>query len=141
MLNGYINPAPRDFVGNFPLEAPEAIAIYDYITSNNFSLMLTYHTQGAVIYWQFLDYMPTGSKLYGNVFSKVSGYTLEETPYASSFAGLKDWYIQTYNKPGYTIEAGIGTNPLPISDFDKIYNDNLGILVYGTLPPNLIKEV
>ncbi len=103
--------------------------------------MLSYHTQGEVIYWQFLDYIPTNSRLFGNLFSKVSGYALEETPYASSFAGLKDWYIQTYNKPGYTVEAGKGTNPLPISNFDKIYNDNLGILVYGALPPNLIKDV
>lgn len=42
---------------------------------------------------------------------------------------------------GYTIEAGIGTNPLPISDFNKIYNDNLGILVYGALPTNLINSI
>ena len=30
---------------------------------------------------------------------------------------------------GYTIEAGIGENPLPISQFDEIYNDNIGILI------------
>ena len=30
---------------------------------------------------------------------------------------------------GYTIEAGIGENPLPISQFDEIYGDNVGILV------------
>lgn len=34
---------------------------------------------------------------------------------------------------GYTIEAGIGENPLPISQFDKIYRDNLGILVLGAV--------
>ena len=38
-----------------------------------------------------------------------------------------------FNRPGYTIEAGRGTNPLPISQFDKIYADNLGILVYGAM--------
>ena len=34
-------------------------------------------------------------------------------------------------KPGYTIEAGIGQNPLPISQFNEIYQDNLGILILG----------
>ena len=34
---------------------------------------------------------------------------------------------------GYTIEAGLGENPLPISQFDKIYRDNLGILVLGAV--------
>ena len=128
---GYISPAPRDFVGNYPLEAPETLAIYDFTISHNFNLMITYHTQGEVIYWQFLDYMPPNAREIGEKFSSLSGYPLENTPYSSSFAGFKDWFIQSFNKPGYTIEAGLGVSPLPISQFDTIYNDNIGILVYG----------
>ena len=60
-----------------------------------------------------------------------AGYLLANVPYNSSFAGYKDWFIQDYNKPGFTIEAGLGNNPLPISQFDKIYHDNLGILILG----------
>jgi len=41
--------------------------------------------------------------------------------------------LQQYRRPGYTIEAGIGTNPLPISQFDEIYADNIGILVLGAV--------
>ena len=44
-------------------------------------------------------------------FSIASGYKLASTPYNSSFAGYKDWFIQNYNKPGFTVEAGIGENP------------------------------
>ena len=69
----------------------------------------------------------------GNQFARVSGYSLEETPYNSSFAGYKDWFIQDYNRPGYTVEVGEGDNPLPISQFDEIYNDILGILVLGAV--------
>ena len=126
---GYISPAPRDFVGNYPLEAPESLAIYDFTNSDTFNLILTYHTQGEVIYWQFLDYNPPNSRKIGETLSKVSGYSLEETPYNSSFAGFKDWFIQNFNKPGYTIEASLGTNPIPISQFDKIYNNNIKLLV------------
>ena len=64
-------------------------------------------------------------------FAAVSGYKVEETPLASGYAGYKDWFIMYYNRPGFTIEAGLGTNPLPISDFDRIYEDNKGILLGG----------
>lgn len=66
-------------------------------------------------------------------FSIASGYKLASTPYNSSFAGYKDWFIQNYNKPGFTVEAGIGENPLPLSQFDKIYNDIIGILILGAI--------
>ncbi len=126
---GYTSYAPRDFVGDSPLEAVEAIALYDFTMNHNFELMLTYHSQGEVIYWKFLDYNPPNALEIGETFSSLSGYSLEDTPYASSFAGFKDWFIQTYNLPAYTMEVGLGTNPLPLSQFDTIYQDNIGILV------------
>jgi len=56
---------------------------------------------------------------------------VEETPIASGYAGYKDWFIQNYNRPGYTIEVGQGINPLPITQFAQIYQDNVGILLGG----------
>ena len=41
--------------------------------------------------------------------------------------------IQNYNQSEYTIEAGIGENPLLLSQFDKIYNDNIGILLLSVV--------
>ena len=58
---------------------------------------------------------------------------MEDVPYESSFAGFKDWFIQDFHRPGFTIEAGSGRNPLPIAQFDTIYRDNLGILVTAAL--------
>ena len=58
---------------------------------------------------------------------------MEITPSESANAGYKDWFIKQYNRPGYTIEAGIGTNPLPLSQFNRIYNDNIGILTLGAI--------
>jgi g-D-glutamyl-meso-diaminopimelate peptidase len=130
---GFTSPAPRDFVGEGPLSEPESIALYKFTKAHNFKLVIAYHTQGEVIFWQFQNYMPDGSLQIGNLFANASGYSLEDTPYNSSFAGYKDWFIQDYNRPGYTVEAGLGENPLPISQFDKIYNDNIGILLLGAI--------
>lgn len=130
---GFDKPAPRDFVGYGPLTAPEAVALYNFTLRHNFNLMITYHTQGRVIYYQYQDQTPPNSKEIAEKFSEVSGYTLEEVPKNSSFAGYKDWFILYYNKPGFTIEVGLGTNPIPISQFAGIYRENLGILVLGML--------
>ena len=128
---GFTTPAPRDFVGSAPLEALESKALYDFTLAHNFQLILAYHTQGEVIYWKYQDYEPEGSRRIANYFGYVSGYTVEETPFASGNAGYKDWFIQQYNRPGYTIEAGMGVNPLPMTQFPKIYQDNRGILIGG----------
>lgn len=119
--------------GHGPLVAPEAIALYNFTRFHNFRLILAYHTQGQEIYWQFQNYAPTEAEEIGETFANASGYRLADVPFASSFAGYKDWFLQEYRRPGYTIEAGIGNNPLPISQFDEIYNDNIGILVLGAI--------
>lgn len=63
--------------------------------------------------------------------AEASGYKLTDVPYESSFAGYKDWFLQKYRRPSYTVEAGIGESPLPLSQFNEIYNDNIGILIIG----------
>ena len=130
---GITSPAPADFVGASPLSAPESRAMYDYTLSVDPALILAYHTQGEVIYWRFTDYEPAGAYEIGRAFSQLSGYALEDTPFVSGFAGYKDWFIQNYDRPGYTIEAGLGENPLPLSQFDRIYEANLPILTLGSL--------
>lgn len=130
---GFISPAPRDFVGFGPLTEPESLALYNFTLRHNFRLILAYHTQGNVIYWQFKDFASAEAKTIGNQFARVSGYSLEDVPYNSSFAGYKDWFLQEYRRPGYTIEVGLGTNPIPISQFDEIYNSNIGILLLGAV--------
>lgn len=126
---GFTSPAPRDFVGEEPLSAPESLAVYNFTVMHSFKLTLSYHTQGRVIYWKYLNYLPKNSYKIAQSLSEVSGYEVSLTPAMSAYAGYKDWFIQAFDKPGYTIEAGIGENPLPLSQFDEIYNDNIGIMV------------
>lgn len=126
---GYTRPGPRDYVGRAPLDQRETRALAGYTEYIDPALVLAYHSQGKEIYWQFLDYTVPGARELGERFAQASGYTLAQTPYASSFAGYKDWFIQNFRRPGYTIEVGEGTNPLPLSQFDEIYRANLPIMV------------
>ena len=130
---GVISPAPGDFVGEAPLTAPESRALYDYTRAFDPALTLSLHTQGEVIYWKYLDVEVPGAQEIAALFADLSGYTAEDTPFASGFAGYKDWFIQDYRRPGFTLELGRGVNPLPISDFDAIYERVRGILILGAL--------
>ena len=130
---GYDRPAPRDYVGRAPLNQRESIVLAEYTETVDPALVLAYHTQGKVIYWQFRDYQVPGARALGEEFARLSGYELAEVPYESSFAGYKDWFIQNFRRPGFTIEAGAGENPLSIEQFPEIYRDNLGILVTAAL--------
>jgi len=125
---GFTRPGPRDFVGLGPLTEPESQALYRFTLSRRFQLILAYHTQGEVIFWKYRDYEPPRSHEIALAFSDASGYAIEETPFGSGNAGYKDWFIQTYNLPGYTIEAGLGESPLLLCDLSKIYADNIGIM-------------
>ena len=125
---GFTRPGPRDYVGRSPLSQPEARALADYTEAVDPALVLAYHSQGKEIYWQFEDIEVPGARQLGEAMSEASGYTLADVPYNSAFAGYKDWFIQEFRRPGYTIEAGLGVNPLPLTQFDEIYADNLPIL-------------
>ena len=130
---GFTRPGPRDYVGRAPLTQRESAALATFTEEIDPDLVLAYHTQGKVIYWQFRDFEIPGARELGEEFARLSGYALEDTPYESSFAGYKDWFIQDFRRPGYTIEAGSGENPLPLEQFPEIYRDNLGILVTAAL--------
>ena len=130
---GFTTPGPRDYVGRAPLDQLETKALAGYTEFLDPALVLAYHSQGKEIYWQFKDYEIPGAKELGEEFARISGYELTEVAFNSSFAGYKDWFIQQFRKPGYTIEVGEGENPLPLSQFDEIYRDNLGILVTAAL--------
>ena len=130
---GFTRPAPRDYVGRAPLNQLETQALAGYTEYIDPELVLAYHSQGKEIYWQFMNYEIPEAEVLGQQMAQASGYTLAEVPYASGFAGYKDWFIQNFRRPGYTIEVGEGTNPLPLDQFDEIYRDNVPILTIAAL--------
>lgn len=130
---GITGPAPRDYGGPAPLSEPESTAMVNFTNQHNFRLVIAYHTQGKVIYYRFEDLAPAESLTIAQLFSRVSGYSISENPGEASYAGYKDWFIQQFRKPGFTIELGEGINPLPLSQFPEIYNDNEEILLLGGL--------
>ncbi|GAA0082715.1 peptidoglycan-binding protein [Clostridium sporogenes] len=130
---GVYGPGPTRYGGPYPESEPESRNVADFTRRHNFRLILAYHSQGEVIFWTYRDIIPPGAREIGELFSKVSGYELSEPYGIASYAGYKDWFISEYRRPGFTIEVGKGTNPLPISQFDEIYKDNIEILLLAPI--------
>lgn len=130
---GTTAPAPRDYGGPGPLSEPESISMVNFTRRHNFKLVIAYHTQGEEIYYQFENLAPPASFTIARLFARASGYTALESPTEPSYAGYKDWFIQEYRRPGFTIEAGKGVNPIPVSQFPAIYGQNEEILLLGAL--------
>lgn len=120
-------PGPRDYGGESPLSEPESIAMAELTVERDFARVLAFHTQGQVIYWGFMGLEPPETEQLVNEFARVSGYEPVQT--IESYAGYKDWFIQDWRRPGFTVELGLGTNPLPISQFGEIYEEALGIFL------------
>lgn len=120
-------PAPRDYPGDAPLTEPEAIAMANLARNRSFDRLLALHTQGEEFYWGYEGLEPSESRVLAEEFQRVSGY--QAIQFIDSHAGYKDWFIQEFRKPGFTLELGMGTNPLPLSQFNEIYEEFLGIFL------------
>ena len=130
---GITSPGPRDYGGEAPLSEPESRAMVDFSRAHNFRLVIAYHTQGEVIYWQFENYAPPRALTIANQFAAISGYAVEAGTAEAAYAGYKDWFLQEYRRPGYTIEVGIGVNPIPFGQLPGIYAENEGVLLLGAV--------
>jgi len=119
--NGYTTAGARDYVGERPLCEPESSAMVAYTVYHDIDLTVSLHTQGEEIYWRYMDYNPLGAEELARRFAEVSGYECVDVPNESSHAGYRDWFIATFNRPGFTIECGVGENPLPVGVFDGVY--------------------
>lgn len=123
------SPGPRDYTGPSPMSEPEAIAMVNHTRKHLFDRVIAFHTQGEEIYWNYRGLEPPESKALAERMARISGYRAVEL--TGSDAGYKDWFIQEFRKPGFTVECGLGKNPLPIEDFCSIYKDVSKLMLEG----------
>ncbi|OYN65275.1 M14 family zinc carboxypeptidase [Bacillus safensis] len=119
-------PSYRDYPGREPLTEPEAKAMANLALRKRFDRLIALHTQGEEIYWGFLGHEPAISKETVKRFEQVSGY--KPIQYLDSYAGYRDWFIYQFHSEGYTVELGLGKNPLSMDQFDSIYEKTKRLL-------------
>lgn len=119
--HGILGPGPTRYSGPYCESEPESRAVADFTRQNNFDAVFALHSQGEVFYRDFCGFVPEKSYDYSARFEAVSPYRLDTVNGIASYGGYKDWFINKFKRPGFTIEVGKGKNPLPLSKFDTTY--------------------
>lgn len=102
-----LSPAPSGFVGEFPESEVETKLLADLVRNNNTFLVVTYHSKGEEIYYNFFQDEKNlmRDKLIAERFEKSTGYKIQNVENSSS-GGLKDFCVSKLNIPSLTIEVG-----------------------------------
>ncbi len=127
---GILGPSPSGFSGPYPESEPETQGLAAFTRWLNPDMVLAFHSQGEEIFWDYKGIAPVKSEMIAKALSDVSGYKLSE-PYepGALYAGYKDWFIKEFRRPGFTIEVGRDTTPVPLSQFDEIIDKNFKIIL------------
>ncbi|WP_223069864.1 M14 family metallopeptidase [Paenibacillus caui] len=123
---GAQGPSSQDYSGFKPLSEPEAVALANLTLRESFDTVLSLHSQGKEIYWNYRDFEPDGAEGLARRLAAAGGY--QAVKLGGSDAGYKDWFIQEFRRPGFTIEVGEGVNPLPVKEFEPMYAEVSAIL-------------
>ena len=118
---GIYGPSPTRFGGYKPESEPETAALTGLCRKIKIRHVVALHSQGEVIYWDFSNKQPPRSRKMAEILATTSGYALDVPSGLAEGGGFKDWFIEEFGKPGFTIELGKGKNPLPAEDAEKIY--------------------
>lgn len=122
---GISGGAPTRFAGEAPESEPEVRMLCDWIRFHRKSLrgILTLHTQGKEIYYRSGGRCPPNAYAVARRISSFCGYRLSAAEGFASYGGLTDWCVRELSLPSFTLECGIGENPLPFSDLPAIYTE------------------
>lgn len=131
--HGITMPSPTRYGGKAPESEPETISLVNFCRKNNFCKALAFHSQGREVYWDFGKNTPKKSLCIATILADSAGYCVSKPEGLAVGGGFKDWFINAFCKPAFTIEIGKGENPLPLSDFPCEYEKLLPLLCLGII--------
>ena len=130
---GINSPSPSRFGGLFPESEPETAAITRLCRRIAVEMLITFHSQGEEIFYEYGKNTPEKALHIAKMFSALTDYTLVKNEGLYSSGGLKDWFIEELKRPAFTVEIGKGKNPLPLEEVDGIYEKLEALMVVGLM--------
>ncbi len=121
------SPSPTKYGGEYPESEPETRAIVNLLRKTEPELFIAFHSQGKEIYYDFNGLESKSAKQNAECVAKITGYKAAVPEGTANFGGAKDYYIQEYHKEAYTVELGMGKNPLPHSALPEMICDTYNI--------------
>lgn len=116
------NGAPSKYSGDHPESEPETHALCNFVRFEMPRLAISLHTQGEEIYYTSNQKQTRSSLSIAKTISRLTGYKISFPTGTAKYGGFTDWFIDEFDAPSFTVECGLGKNPLPFSDHDAIYS-------------------
>ncbi|WP_048600627.1 M14 family zinc carboxypeptidase [Rubeoparvulum massiliense] len=127
-------PCYKQYKGRKPLEANEAKWLVELTYAIEPRLALAYHSAGKVLYWYFHNSPQTLARdcRLANQFAMRSGYRLVQPELSPNGGGYTDWFIETFQRPGFTPELGYypGERHLPLHCFQEELHIHLPLVLW-----------
>lgn len=123
-------PATSGYIGKHPESERETRALINFSSRVKPALVISYHTKGEVVYWDF-DLKGARRRDFfakARMLSRALGYPLVGN--GNSVGGYKDWLIETMGIYAYTVEVGDDslTHPIGCEQLGDIYDQNKEII-------------
>ncbi|WP_342564693.1 M14 family metallocarboxypeptidase [Paenibacillus sp. FSL R7-0345] len=130
-------PKYQNYKGQRPAQAPEVQLMMDFTYRIDPEVTISYHSSGEIIFWHFntLSSNVARDQAMARELSRITGYSLVAPEKNPSGGGYKDWFIQEFGRPGYTIEIAkyAGESNVPLSQFASVWNDNRTVGLYSAM--------
>jgi len=122
-------PSPTKYGGECAESESETKAITELVRKEKIDMLLAFHSQGKEIYYDFDGMTGVRSLEIAKKMAQESGYAVCIPEGSASYGGCKDWFIKEFGKEGFTVEIGLGKNPLPMKMLDEVYEENARIVL------------
>lgn len=122
-------PSRENYKGPKPESEIESRALAELTRREEFQRTISYHSSGAVIYWDFYQQgqLRVQTWEFAKRIGEITGYVPQENTREQSSGGYKDWALLKMEIPSLTIEIGRQESPLPASCFEEIFMENRGV--------------
>lgn len=122
-------PSRECYKGQNPESETESRALAELTRQEGFLRTISYHSSGAVIYWDFYQEgeLRLNTWKFAKAMGEITGYEVLGKNGEQSSGGYKDWALLKMGIPSLTIEIGRLESPLPASSFGEIFMENRGV--------------
>lgn len=126
--NATAYPWYQNYKGTKPAQAREVQLMMDFTYKVDPEVTISYHSSGEILFWHFktLSANLARDKAMARTLSQLTGYSLVAPENNPSGGGYKDWFIQEFGRPGFTVEIAryAGESYVPLNEFSRIWSEN-----------------
>lgn len=118
---GIVGGGPTRYCGEYPFSEPETAALASFLALVRPFAVLTLHTQGEEIFYHpVTPPVPQATEI-GLRLARLTGYRLGLAEGLAAYGGMSDYAALVLRLRAYTLECGLGQNPLSITAAPGIY--------------------